>query len=524
MRPRSLLQAFFATDAITEMEAEQVAIARRTANIRYLNRIGTPTTIVAVPSLSFSDEELRDIQGIPHYESRGLWQILAASDPNTKIIFVTSKPIPAIQIEHLCACHPAGSEILNRVTFLHLEKWIPANQGVIRPLADRLLRTQPALETIQELFRKSRRGTVLSPFVSSHLELKVAKALGIPLLGADESLLKLGNKSEGRESLIASGVPVAPGINNIYSRKQLQNAIAELWDENPSLRRLIIKLNEGVSGMGNAKLILPRRSYWSWRRSQDISFSIDRLSFEAPSMTLDRFLRRLSEIGGVVEGYVRGKNKLSPSAQGFVHPNGRVEIFSTHDQVLGGRDGNVFVGAVFPADERYRKQVQAYALSVGKHLAKKGVIGPYAVDFLAVPKTKNPSGGMEIYAIEINLRQGGTTHPYRTAKALCGAEYDPNSGNLIDINGTPIYYTSNDNIQFESLKGVPATEIVLHLEREQLLFDTKTRTGVVLHMLGAVQEWGKFGATIIAHDKASLERIYDRFLHTITKLAEQHNT
>jgi hypothetical protein len=41
-------------------------------------------------------------------------------------------------------------------------------------------------------------------------------------------------------------------------------------------------------------------------------------------------------------------------------------------------------------------------------LRDKGVLGRFAVDFISV-KNKN---GWTHYPIEINLRKGGTTHPY----------------------------------------------------------------------------------------------------------------
>ncbi len=45
---------------------------------------------------------------------------------------------------------------------------------------------------------------------------------------------------------------------------------------------------------------------------------------------------------------------------------------------------------------------------VGKNLAAKGVIDHYSVDFLAVP---NPQSSIkyDLYALEINIRQGGVS-------------------------------------------------------------------------------------------------------------------
>ena len=42
-------------------------------------------------------------------------------------------------------------------------------------------------------------------------------------------------------------------------------------------------------------------------------------------------------------------------------------------------------------------------------LAEKGAMGRFAVDFISV---QQPAGDWKHYAIEINLRRGGTTHPF----------------------------------------------------------------------------------------------------------------
>ena len=101
--------------------------------------------------------------------------------------------------------------------------------------------------------------------------------------------------------------------------------------------------------------------------------------------------------------------------QGRIAPNGEVEILSTHDQILGGPDGQVYLGCRFPADESYRLKLQKLGLQVGQNLAAKGALERFGVDFIAV---RQPDDTWDIQAIEINLRKGGTTHPFMTLKFL----------------------------------------------------------------------------------------------------------
>ena len=66
--------------------------------------------------------------------------------------------------------------------------------------------------------------------------------------------------------------------------------------------------------------------------------------------------------------------------------NGEVEIISTHDQILGGPDGQIYIGCRFPADANYRCELQELGLKVGKKLAEKGALERFAVDFVTVDK------------------------------------------------------------------------------------------------------------------------------------------
>jgi len=86
-----------------------------------------------------------------------------------------------------------------------------------------------------------------------------------------------------------------------------------------------------------------------------------------------------------------------------------VNVLATHEQVLGGDTGQVYIGCRFPADPAYVSELARHGEAIGKLLASRGVIGRLSVDFAA---TQNDSGKWHMHALEINLRKGGTTHPY----------------------------------------------------------------------------------------------------------------
>ena len=53
--------------------------------------------------------------------------------------------------------------------------------------------------------------------------------------------------------------------------------------------------------------------------------------------------------GAVVEELLRVPNLQSPSVQLRIDAGGVVEVLSTHDQILGGPEGQVYIGCRFPA-------------------------------------------------------------------------------------------------------------------------------------------------------------------------------
>jgi hypothetical protein len=203
-------------------------------------------------------------------------------------------------------------------------------------------------------------------------------------------------------------------------------------------------------------------------------------------------------MGAVAEAFVEGAEKRSPSAQYRVDPLGRVEVISTHDQVLGGRSGQVFLGCRFPADAAYRLEIQATGLRAAESLRDHGVLGRFGVDFISVWE----SGVWRHYGIEINLRKGGTTHPFLMLQFLTDGRYDPTTGDFRTPAGRPCCYEASDNLEATHYRGLTPTTSSIHCH-ERAHFHSATQEGVASHLLGAVgvrQAWigGGGGDTIRA--------------------------
>jgi hypothetical protein len=194
--------------------------------------------------------------------------------------------------------------------------------------------------------------------------------------------------------------------------------------------------------------------------------------------------------------------------QGYIGPRGHVSILSTHEQVLGGPDGQVFLGCSFPAKGGYRVALQEHARKVGRELARHGAIGRFAVDFMAT--RDGPRGKWALNAVEINLRPGGTTHPTNALKLLVNGHYDDKTGLMRDPHGKPKYYVCTDNLTRDAFKGFSEEKMIRAVKRAGINFDRKTRTGSVLHLMGAVPRHGKLGFTAIGDSPEQAQRIYDR--------------
>jgi len=231
------------------------------------------------------------------------------------------------------------------------------------------------------------------------------------------------------------------------------------------------------------------------------------MKFESQGATYDSYMKKLQERKGVVEERIMGEEFRSPSVQLRVTPLGKVELLSTHDQLLGGPTGQSYLGCVFPADAAYASLITQEAAKVGKRLAKEGVIGRFALDFVVV-RAKN--GKWEPYAIEINLRKGGTTHPFLTLQFLTDGTYNPETGIFTAPNGQPKFFVASDHVESPHYRTLTPDDLFDIVVRHNLHFDQTRQTGVVFHMMSALGELGRTGMTAVGNSHEDAKATYDR--------------
>ncbi|KGN33395.1 hypothetical protein N802_13870 [Knoellia sinensis KCTC 19936] len=337
-------------------------------------------------------------------------------------------------------------------------------------------------------------------------EVAVAISLGVPVYGTAPNLWPLGFKSSGRRLLQAAGVPVPCGCEEVHGPSDVAAAIASIRRLRPRLDDVVVKQDN--SGAGDGNLIVHTRR-------DGIRIPTRRLGIECLSEAPEWFARDLLE-GGVVEELVHGSRLTSPSAQIDIGPDRSVRVLSTHEQVLGGENGQVFTGCRFPANPAYAAVLAGHARAVGHLLADRGVLGRVAVDFVAVRRR----GAWEVFALEINLRRGGTTHPYTALRHLVPGLYDEVGGRWIARDGSTRCYRADDNVMPQGALGLRASVAVAAVEEAGLAFDRAVGTGVVLHMLSGLAVDGRLGVVAIGRTPSESDELHAAACRALALVSE----
>jgi hypothetical protein len=284
--------------------------------------------------------------------------------------------------------------------------------------------------------------------------------------------------------------------------------------ERPTLKKVITKLNDEVSGMGNAVVDVSNVTDMQDRAA--IAESLRAMRFETAELNYELYLEKFKRRGGIAEEMVLGADLVSPSAQLRNTPLGKVELLSTHDQILGGPSGQTYIGCRFPANVEYGPAIMHEAEKVGKRFAREGIVGRYALDFVAV---KNDAGKWEPYAIEVNLRKGGTTHPFLTLQYLTDGAYDARAGVFHTARGHEKCYVATDHLSAPEYRGLISDNLFDVVSKNRLHFNHTTQTGIVFHMLSAMGDTGSFGFTAIADDHRDADELYSRTVELIDQEA-----
>ena len=473
----------------------------------------TPQTIVVVPSLSLDKAFPGAMQQA--YDERYLFLLLLLRQPRARLIYITSEAIHPAVIDYYLDLLPGvlAWHAKQRLTLLS------PLEGSSRPLSQKLLERPRMIERIRSLIADPMRAHLV-PFITTPLERDLAVALGIPMYGADPKHFHLGTKSGARQIFAEEGVPHPQGSGELKSLDEVVDALVKMRTARPGMREAVVKLNEGVSGQGNAMVDLggaPAPGAPGERAA--LLECVRKMQFESSKMALDWYADKLAERGGIVEERIVGRELRSPSAQLRITPLGEVEMLSTHDQRLGGPSGQSYLGCRFPADLAYAPAIMREALKVGRRLMREGVLGRFALDFVAVRNDRNDRNDWDCYAIEINLRKGGTTHPFLTLQFLTDGRYDSEQGVFRTPRGESKYFVASDHVESPAYRRFTHEDLFDLGARHGLHFDQSRQTGVVFHMMNAIGEYGVLGLTAVSNSHEEAEALYQQAIRTLDEEA-----
>jgi hypothetical protein len=457
-------------------------------------------TIVVFPSLSFPESELRKITGVTYYEHRLLCLVLLLAEPRRRLLFVTAADVDADVLDYYLSFLPDPEDARRR---LHIVSLSDPRQCA---LSQKLIEQDHVFDELRGLVDGAS-SAYLMPFNVTDAELEVAERLELPLFGPMPDQVWHGTKSGSRQIATQSDVPVLEGYENLRSTDDVDAAISKLRHLPEPPDGVVLKLNYGFSGQGSA--IVDCVDFEPPTKSRPTTFCGD-------GETWATYGSKIRAEGAVVERLLTDELVASPSVQVRILPDGTPTVISTHDQVLGGEHNQVYLGCRFPASDRYRAEITSCAQRIAARLSERGVIGLFGMDFLIY--RSGPSEHLRLALAEINLRLGGTTHPYVMAQLLTRSTYDAESGTLRRPDGRAVCYVGSDNIKLPNLIGVAPGAVLDALRRADVLYDASTGVGATAHLLGALPEFGKMGTLCIGDDLEQAEEISRRVMEVLTAM------
>jgi hypothetical protein len=458
-------------------------------------------SVVVVPSITLDRAVASSGRIGQAYEERFLFLLMLLRQPRLRMVYVTSLPITPEIIEYYLALLPGviPSHARSRLTL------VAVNDASPRSLSEKLLERPRLLARIAGLI-PNRARSHLVPYNTTELERDVALCLGIPMYGADPRLAPLGTKTGSRKMFDEAAVPHPLGVEDVRTLGDMTDAVIRMRAERPVLDSVIVKLNDGVSGEGNALVRLgglPASGSPSER--DDVMERLRQMELESLVTPLDVYLTKFHEGGGIVEERIVGQEVRSPSVQLRVLPSGAVELLSTHDQLLGGASGQSYLGCTFPAAPEYARAITQHAEAIGRLLAARGALGRFAIDFVVV---REPSGTWTPYAIELNLRKGGTTHPFLTLQFLTDGRYDPTTALFLTPRSQEKHLVATDHLESDLLHGLVVSDLFDIVARHGLHFDQSRQVGIVFHMISCLTEYGRIGLTAVGDTPSEARRRY----------------
>ena len=454
-----------------------------------------PRFVIAVPSLSLDLDGLPLPGGLLHFEERMLYLFHLLGLPACRLWFHSSHLIPEEEVAYYLHFlrHVPFSHGRNRLKMMCLLDRSP------QPLTAKLLQRPALLQRLRQEVKKQR-NAYLTVYRSSELEMQLAVELGVPILGTDPRHEGLSRKDRARQLFESQGVSVPPARVGLTSLEDVAGALLSLIEDGTigvAQPNVVIKQNEGVSGLGNRRLsVMP---FWNLLVSPLEQHEKEARLGQAllrhwGDQEGKAFWPRFERLGGLVEAQLEGE---SVSVQLNLSPLGDVQVVGTHHERLD-KQGR-YIGASFPAPDKLAQSVLGPTGKVAEALVQLGVAGRVEVDFLVCPQA--------VYGLDINFRKSNTNASLRTLNLLAGGGYNPQDNRYREGSGGERYVYSSDWLEVAGPASSPQDLIEVTTEAG-LHYSTATHTGVIFHMLGGVSATRRVGVSCVGASPEEAEELY----------------
>jgi hypothetical protein len=402
-------------------------------------------SVVVIPSITLDRAAASSGSMTQAMEERFLFLLMLLRQPRLRMVYVTSMPIAREIIEYYLALLPGviPSHARARLSLVAVHDSSP------RSLSEKLLDRPRLLARIAALLPNRTRSHLI-PYNTTELERDVALSLGIPMYGADPRLAPLGSKTGCRGCSPRSACRTRSGARTCDARRRWPTPSSHARRAADHGQR-IVKLNEGVSGPATPSSALRAPGARRRRRATagDAAAPGDGagVARRRRSTSTSPSSPRARDRGGADH---RDRAARAPACSCGCCPAARSSCSRPTTSCSAAPAGRATWAASSRRHPSTPGSITRDAELIGQRLARDGALGRFAVDFVVV---RGAGGEWASYAIELNLRKGGTTHPFLTLQFLTDGRYDPVTALFLTPRGHEKHLVATDHLESEDLRG-----------------------------------------------------------------------
>ncbi|MEO6166040.1 MAG: hypothetical protein ABIO46_04920 [Chitinophagales bacterium] len=181
------------------------------------------------------------------YEERLLCLLMLLRMTRTHLIYVSSIPIDPVIVDYYL-------HLLPGITGYHAQQrlsMLSCFDASAKSLTEKLFERPGLIERIRNNIPSGHLVHIIC-FNMTNFERSLTVRLELPTYGCDPDLLHYGTKSGSRKIFRECELTIPEGFEDLRDEADLVDSLAELKEKQPLLNKVVVKLNEGFSGEGNA--------------------------------------------------------------------------------------------------------------------------------------------------------------------------------------------------------------------------------------------------------------------------------